>query len=393
VAIAYIVGAIAARRDVLYHDLKSSEHDLLHMRDTLEQQVQERTQELSEINESLKREIVERNKAEESLMLARFSIDKAADLIAWISPDGNFNYVNDALCEATGYSREELLMMNVWDIETECPKEHWPEEWEALKESGSCHTESILRARDGRTIPVAIMNNYLRFRGHEYNCAYIRDITKRKLAENALKKSRAILARAQSIAHIGNWAWNLKTGQMQWSDEVYRIFGYDPGSIQPTEPMVMSSVFPDDEKLVAETFDAARENRLFNIDFRIVARDGTVRYLNTVADKLARDSSGNPVWIYGIVQDITNRKNTEAALQDAKAQAELYLDLMSHDINNMNQIGIGFLEMALDRLQDLDEESRSMLIKPLEALESSTRLIKTSASCSAPEKAISGSPV
>jgi hypothetical protein len=58
------------------------------------------------------------------------------------------------------------------------------------------------------------MNNYLQFHGKEYNCAYIRDTAKRKLAENALKKSRAILARAQSIAHVGNWAWNLKTAQM-----------------------------------------------------------------------------------------------------------------------------------------------------------------------------------
>ena len=74
--------------------------------------------------------------------------------------------------------------------------------------------------------------------------------------ENALKKSQAILARAQSIAHVGNWAWNLKTGQMQWSDEVYRIFGYDPGSIQPTEELLLSSVFPDDREMVTRAFDA-----------------------------------------------------------------------------------------------------------------------------------------
>ena len=77
------------------------------MQATLEGQVQERTQELTEINESLKKEINERNKAENSLMLARFSIEKAADFIAWINPDGSFHYVNDALCKATGYSREQ----------------------------------------------------------------------------------------------------------------------------------------------------------------------------------------------------------------------------------------------------------------------------------------------
>ncbi len=64
----------------------------------------------------------------------------------------------------------------------------------------------------------------------------------------------------------------------------------------------------------------------------------------------------------------------EAALQEAKAQAELYLDLMGHDINNMNQIGIGFLEMALDTLK-LDDGEKQMISKPLEALENSSRLI------------------
>jgi PAS domain S-box-containing protein len=377
IVIAYVVGTIAARKDHLYDGLKRSEHDLRQMRGTLELQVRERTQELNEINESLKKEISERNKAEDSLMLARFSIDKAADFIAWINPDGSFHYVNDALCKATGYSHEELLAMKAWEIEPETPEDQWPGQWKVLKESGSCHTESMLRTREGQTIPVTIMNNYLQFRGEEYNCAYIRDITKRKLAENALKKSRAILARAQSLAHVGNWAWNLKTGQIQWSDEVYRIFGFNPGDVQPTEEMLLSSVYPDDHEMVAKVFAAAvHDNKLFNIDCRIVARDGTTRYVNFVADKLARDTSGNPALIYGIIQDITKRKLTEAALQDAKAQAELYLDLMSHDINNMNQIGIGFLEMALDRLEGLSDETRGLLTKPLEALESSTRLIK-----------------
>ena len=262
IIIAYVVGTIAARKDYLYDGLKKSDHDLRQMQATLERQVQERTQELSKTNESLKNEIIERNKAEDSLMLARFSIDTAADFIAWINPDGGFHYVNDALCRATGYSREELLSMKAWVIEPESPEDKWPGQWNVLKGSGSCHTESVLRTREGQIIPVTIMNNYLQFRGKEYNCAYIRDISKRKLAEDALKKSRAILARAQSIAHVGNWAWNLKTGHMQWSDEVYRIFGYDPGSIQPTEEMLLSSVYPDDREMAARAFAGSGPRRI-----------------------------------------------------------------------------------------------------------------------------------
>ena len=70
------MGTIAARKDYLYDGLKRTDRDLRQMQATLEKQVQERTQELSETNESLKKEIIERNKAEDSLMLARFSIEK-----------------------------------------------------------------------------------------------------------------------------------------------------------------------------------------------------------------------------------------------------------------------------------------------------------------------------
>ncbi len=72
--------------------------------------------------------------------------------------------------------------------------------------------------------------------------------------------------------------------------------------------------------------------------------------------------------------DITDRKRSEAELQDAKGQVELYLDLMGHDINNLNQIGIGFLEMALATLK-LDPESRELIARPLDAIEASSRLI------------------
>jgi signal transduction histidine kinase len=74
------------------------------------------------------------------------------------------------------------------------------------------------------------------------------------------------------------------------------------------------------------------------------------------------------------IYDITDRKRSEEELHDAKGQAELYLDLMGHDINNLNQIGIGFLEMALATLK-LDRESRELIARPLEAIEASSRLI------------------
>lgn len=138
------------------------------------------------------------------------------------------------------------------------------------------------------------------------------EIAERKNIEKALRKSRAILARAQSIAHVGNWAWDLKTNQLQWSDEAFRIFGHQPGDFQPTIDWLISHAHPDDKVQVIKTIEESRhEKKLFNIDHRIVLPDGSIRYVNSVADKFRTDQFGNPVWLYGIIQDITQRKRVE----------------------------------------------------------------------------------
>jgi signal transduction histidine kinase len=206
-----------------------------------------------------------------------------------------------------------------------------------------------------------------------------RENDERKQAEKALVKSKAILSRAQVIAHIGNWAWNLKTNAMTWSDEIFKIFGYLPGEFQPTYDWLLSKVVPDDRPLLTAALDAAvREDRLFNLDYRVQAPDSSIRHINMVADRIKRDRAGNPEWMYGITQDITRRKRIEQELQLAKSQAELYIDVMGHDINNMNQIAMGYLEMAYDRIDSagrLEKADAGLLEKPIDAMKNIARLI------------------
>ncbi|BAI61251.1 putative histidine kinase [Methanocella paludicola SANAE] len=199
--------------------------------------------------------------------------------------------------------------------------------------------------------------------------------------EKALRKSQYILAKAQEIAHVGNWAWNPRIDEMSWSDEGFRIFGYEPGSVRLTLEWFISRIFEGDRDNVREFAYAARDdNKLGSIDYRIMMPDGTIRYVTSVADKVVRDHDGTAKWVYGISQDITERKQAEVELQEAKEQAELYVDLMGHDINNMNQIGMGYLELALRALElegSLGPQYRTFIEKPYEAFESSSRLIDT----------------
>ena len=133
----------------------------------------------------------ERRHAEDALRFTRFSVDNAADTMAWVSRDARFIDVNDAFCRSLGYSREELLSMTVHDIDPEYSVEIWPEFWEKLKQSGSLTFESCHRTKEGKVVPVEIMANFLEYNGKEYHCSTARDITERKQAEEELLRARA----------------------------------------------------------------------------------------------------------------------------------------------------------------------------------------------------------
>jgi PAS domain S-box-containing protein len=379
-AIAYIVGTISEKKDSLYKMAKNSESSLLRMQDSLESLVIERTAELSGINASLRQEIIERERAEkafrESQEKFRILAESSPAIILLYRGD-RLLYSNHAAELFTGYTREELLSMDFWSL-------IHPDDRESTRDRAAARIrgepvpsryETRVVTRTGLEKWFDISAEVIDYEGMPAGLMSGIDITDRKNAEKALIKSRAILSRAQSIAHVGNWAWDLKTGNIQWSDEIFHIFGLAPQSVKADTVWLLAHIHPEDRDLVLNSVRSAiNENKLFNIDHRIIAADGSIRYINLVADKLRRSSAGDPIWLYGIVQDISERKRVEEALKDAKAQAELYLDLMGHDINNMNQIGMGFLEIALDTLE-LDENARQMLSRPLEALESSTRLI------------------
>ncbi len=162
--------------------------------------------------------------AEEKPLLTQFAIDRASVGAFWIQSDGRIIYVNNAACQSLGYSRPELLSMTVHQIDPNYPAEAWPDHWRELREQGSLTFESRHRAKDGRVFPVEITANYVEFGGKEYNCAFARDITERRQAEEALYASLEQAAHERSLLLVLSEAAQT-IQRARTADEVYRTIG------------------------------------------------------------------------------------------------------------------------------------------------------------------------
>ena len=188
----------------------------------------------------------------------------------------------------------------------------------------------------------------------------------RKRAEEKLKRSEARLAEAQQVARVGSWEWDVITKKVIWSDEEYRLFGFAPGERAATYDLYLSCVHPDFRKDAVEWIKTVIANKKSSgLDLRIVRPDGEERILRSCAD-VVLDETGGVVRVVGTSQDITEQRQIEAELLQAKEAAEStsrakseFLANMSHEIRTpMNGI-IGMTELTLET--KLDREQREYL--------------------------------
>lgn len=163
-----------------------------------------------------------------------------------------------------------------------------------------------------------------------------------------LEESRASLAEAQSIAHMGSFAWDVATDRTTWSDEMYSIFGAGPESLDVSAESYYSRVHPDDREMVQGVVaEAVEEKRPYAFDHRVIRPDGELRTLHA-RGKVETGPTGEVVRVVGTVQDVTSARETERrvaaalaserearrAVEDVNSEMESFVYTVSHDLNS-----------------------------------------------------------
>ena len=265
---------------------------------------------------SVARDITERKQAEEALLFTQFIMDEASESIHGIEPGGRIMYVNNAMCENLGYSREELLSMTVFDLDARYPSGEYPDFWKKLKDRRSLSFETVHRRRDGATFPVEIRAKYLQHKGKDLIIAFSRDITERKEAEQKLLDSERSLLAILSASPIG--IGRLRNRAFSWVNETTSLItGYSSEELTGSDARM---IYESDEEY--ERVGKALYREEGRVETRIVRKDGVIR------DVLIQVSPTDSFSYIFTFADITRQKEAENALRFTQFAVDNARDLI-----------------------------------------------------------------
>ena len=249
--------------------------------------------------------------------------------IVMFTLEGAITGANDAFLQMVQYSREDLATGRVvWMDLT-------PAEWRARDERAitELRTTGIFRPfekeyfrKDGSRVPVLLGGALFEGGGNE-GVAFSVDLSEQKQAERALRRSEAFLAEGQRLGQIGSYSWRVATGEITWSEQLYRIYEFEIG-VPLTLDLIRTRVHPEDLTLYEKMVEQARNGENdFEWHYRLLMPDQSIKYLHAVA-RATRDQHGQLEYIAAI-QDVTPRRLSEEARDKARSELAHVARVMS----------------------------------------------------------------
>ncbi|WP_243155995.1 PAS domain-containing sensor histidine kinase [Clostridium sp. C2-6-12] len=168
-----------------------------------------------------------------------------------------------------------------------------------------------------------------------YIAAIFSDITSIKESEKDLKRIKKRLIEAHELAHLGDWEFDVIKNKFYWSDEIYRIYGFEPQSFVPTNKIISKYIYPEDLQYIKQAEADLLAGTIDSIEYRYVGVNNKTGWISLKAKKYF-DMQGNLIYFRGTIQDITERKLLEEEITKAKEAAEEANQLKSEYIANMS---------------------------------------------------------
>ncbi len=267
-------------------------------------------------NLAIVRDISERKRAEDEITLLTYAIDRVQESIFLLDEQAHFKYVNEAACQALGYSREELLDgMSVPDINPNYDMEDWPGVWQEIMERPYLSLETRHQTKDGHIFPVEVRSGYFEFNDTGYILSIVHDITERQEAETRLKEQEEQLRQMMENIEEVVWLTDTSKERMLYISPAYEyIWKRTCESLYAHPKQWLESIHPDDRPEVEYATYHKQVSGDYDVEYRIIRPDGSVRYIHERAFPI-RNGSGEVYRIVGTAQDITTRKEQEAHIQ------------------------------------------------------------------------------
>ena len=290
----------------------------------------------------------------ESERKLRTLFNQASEGIFVSDPHGRLLDVNPAACQLTGYSRDELLQLEAADLVMPAEVLRLSGEIARLQSGEAITTECRLQRKNGTHFVAEVTAKRLPDGTLQ---AFARDITARKLSDEALRDSESRLRAAVRAGRVGLWDWDLESGRVYFSSEWKHQVGHSDDEISDSFEEWRRRVHPDDLAPMLSQIQAflSSDQPTFESEFRFRHKDGTYRRILSQGSKVL-DAGGHPTRVLGSHVDITERSELEAQFLQAQKMESIgrLAGGIAHDFNNLLTVINGMAELAIESLGEDD---------------------------------------
>ena len=273
----------------------------------------------------LQTDIDDRKKAEEALSASERNLNLIVNTIpalVWSArADGTAEFFNQHYLDYIGLTSEQAKGWGWTSAVHPEDMNRLAAAWQAIMASGEeGEAEARLQGFDGQYRWFLFRANPLRDEsGNAVKWFGVNtDIEKRKRAEQALYRSEAFLSKGQELSSTGSFSWSFDTGNFTWSEQLYRIYGFEPGT-PVTFELISTRYHPEDKAVITGVAEQARSGvATFDYTHRLLMPDGSIKYVHVVAHG-SRNQDGRLEY-FGAVQDVTERRLSEEALSRIRSE-------------------------------------------------------------------------